>query len=211
MVPGGRDDEVTAVTGRGCDAEDPAAVFRALERRLLEAHRVRCEFHVTAEGGVEADLRGAMEVGPEGVVRLTAAGHFGGQPADVVLTAAGGEMAFGSAAAPGTVVTPPHLREALVLGWTRMGVLHNLARLTAGRPPDRGEGGVGEWAIVGEFAGGGEAAALSFEIAVNGAPAGSAGLELDVEGVPVIRWQTVRFPAGEMRVVERYPVCTIEP
>jgi len=40
---------------------------------------------------------------------------------------------------------PPEVREALVIGLTRMGILHNLARLVAGVPPDRASGGVRDW------------------------------------------------------------------
>jgi hypothetical protein len=43
---------------------------------------------------------------------------------------------------------PAGLTEALVLGFTRMGILHNLARLTRGAAPDHADGGVREWVEV---------------------------------------------------------------
>jgi hypothetical protein len=52
---------------------------------------------------------------------------------------------------------------------------------------------------------------MSFEISVAGVPSGSASLEIDSQGRPVVRRQTVRFSSGEMRVVERYSTVAIEP
>jgi hypothetical protein len=114
------------------------------------------------------------------------------------------------------------LKEALLLGLTRMGLLHNLARLTANAPPDHADVGVREWVTLSSFASDRTDPVnapipetfrhgISFELTVAEQRAGSAVLEIDAHGRPVIRRQTVEFPAGRMRVVERYSSVTIEP
>lgn len=99
----------------------------------------------------------------------------------------------------------------MLIGLTRMGILHNLARLIAEAAPDHADSGVREWATVDDFAADPEdPAALSFAITVAGTPAATARLQLDAAGLPLLRQQTVRFPGGEMRVTERYSAVAIE-
>jgi hypothetical protein len=108
--------------------------------------------------------------------------------------------------------TPDHLRTALVLGLTRMGILHNLARLNGGRPPDHGDGNVREWVVprdvtwLGVNEGNDSPRGVRFAIEVAGARTAEASLWLDREGWPQRRTQTVRFPGGEMQVTEEYEI-----
>ena len=191
---------------------DPVAEFAALEERLIHAETVRFNFHAISTGAFEADLRGALEIGPGDRFHLTASGHFGQRPMDLLITAEGDEFAFGHRADPVTAARPPHLREAVLIGLTRMGILHNLAILTVPRAPDRAEGGVRDWVTVGSLTLGlSEPDVLAFDITVAGRQAGSALLELDTRGRPVSRRQVVQFPGGEMQVVERYTEFSIEP
>ena len=191
---------------------DPANAFRALEDRLLQAETIQMDFHVTAEGAVEADLRGELKISSTNGVRLTGAGQFAGQMVDLVLQTEGEEYMFGNRADGTVAPVPDHLTEALVIGLTRMGILHNLARLTGAAPPDHADGGVRECVevnsvtVVPDRSG-----STSFDLTVSGEPSGSALLEIDSSGRPVVRRQTVRFAAGEMRVVERYSSVTINP
>ena len=182
---------------------DPASEFSDLERRLLAARSVRLDYHVTAEGAFEADIQGTLDIAVDGT-SLTGSGHFGGQPVDLMLRTEGDEYVYGNGADRTTAVTPPALTEALIVGLTRMGILHNLARLTAGAAPDHADGGVGDWVTVDGFELEPESSALRFDLTVAGQPSGSASLEIGPEGGPVGRRQTVSFPSGEMRVVERY-------
>jgi hypothetical protein len=184
----------------------PAADFFALEERLLAADGMRFEFRVTAEGVIEADLQGALDIGPAADARLAASGTFDGQPVDLLLRTSGNQLELGNGTNVTRTATPAYLKEALVIGVTRMGVLHNLARLTAGAAPDHAAGGVRDWVTLGSFAA--DAGALSFDLTVAGEPAGSAALQVDSAGHPMLRRQTVEFPAGQMRVVERYSAFT---
>ncbi|MEQ9462145.1 MAG: hypothetical protein RJQ10_00670 [Haliea sp.] len=190
----------------------PAAAFAQLEARLLAAESVSLDFHITAEGALAADLRGKLWSVGNHTLHLFAQGEFGGEPVTIGLFAEDGNMALGGADELTATARPRHLAEAVLVGLTRMGLLHNLARLTADAAPDHANGGVREWVTVGDFAGGQEVpAALSFAITVAGSPAATARLELDDAGLPSLRQQTVQFPGGEMQVTERYSGLVIEP
>jgi hypothetical protein len=191
-----------SVSGAG-----PASEFFSLEERLLAAESLRLEFRVTAEGALEAALQGVLDIGPAADVRLRASGMFDGQPVDLLLRSSAGQVEFGNGTSVTQAPVPASLKEALVIGVTRMGILHNLARLTGGAAPDHAEGGVRDWVTVGTFVL--DAGALAFDLTVAGQPAGSATLEIDSNGRPILRRQTVEFPAGQMRVVERYSAFTI--
>jgi len=189
----------------------PEEGFPALEEVLsASGTTARIPFDITAEGAVSASLVGTLILGSEGEARLEAAGDFGGQQVDVVLIS-DGDMMFWTGGPEG-IPTPPDLRNALAIGFTRMGVLHNLARLTGGAPPDHAEGGVTEWVVVspteergmleGAPEGAAEASAVR-AITVAGQPSGAFALKLDGR-TPEVRRQLVEFPQGIMRVTERY-------
>lgn len=183
---------------------DPEATFSGLEERLLAAESVQLNFHVVAEGAVEVELSGALHVSRGGTLELTGSGHFAGQPVELDARGADGIYEFGSAEGSPVELQPDVLREAVLIGFTRMGILHNLARLTGSAPPDHAEGGVREWVTVSSFADHPVVATgATFDLAVSGEPSGTASIALDV-GHPLERIQTVVFPSGEMRVVETY-------
>ena len=208
---------------------DPARRFEALEARLLDAPELHITFTVTSEGAFPASLTGTLDLGRDSTVALRADGSFGDAVVDLHLRSDGRVTEGGSGDATFSGPTPPALREALVVGLTRMGILHNLALLTAAAPPDRAGGGVAEWVQVHEVhdprrpatdpatTGADRPAAnrapaerpgldgLAFTLHVAGARAGEAVLWLDpATGLPVERHQTVVFPSGRMAVVERY-------
>jgi hypothetical protein len=93
-----------------------------------------------------------------------------------------------------------------------MGILHNLARLTAGAPPDHAEGGLRAWAVVDSFmeAPANRSANLLY-IGVDGQRAATALLLSDRHANPMERRQTVHFPGGQMQVTERYSSVEIGP
>ena len=196
----------------GGDAGDAEAAFRELEERLLKAPSVRLTWDITAEGALEAHLRGKLTLQEGDRLELDGSGPFGGSPMEVSLVSNGEDLRGGTKPRPFDISAPPALREAVVLGLTRMGLLHNLARLTAGSPPDRANGGVEEWVVVENVrrdqpqeVDGTPTVPLTFDVIVAGVPSATATLWLSEEtGLPVKRTQTVRFGSDEMRVVERY-------
>jgi hypothetical protein len=200
-----------AALALGCRPTPPDDVFAELESRLLTAGSVNIDFHVTAEGVVTADLDGNLALMPDGSVALSADGTFAGEPATLRLASQGQRYTYGNATRRTLAPRPAELQRALLIGFTRMGILHNLARLSEEQPPDHADGGVGEWVVVEDF----EAVRLpepgiAFAIVVAGEPAGTAVLNFDMNGLPLERTQTVQFPSGEMRVTETYPFMTIQ-
>lgn len=189
----------------------PANEFARLEQRLEQAQSVRMDFHVTAEGAVEADLRGSLRVEGDQELHLRAEGTFAGKDVQVsfhsTTTGSGDEGAGHDVDASGR-----ELRDAVLVGLTRMGILHNLARLSAQKPIDHGTGGVRDWVTVGALRSDPERPrALVFDLSVAGEPSGTASLELGPTGSPTVRHQTVHFPDGDMRVVERYSDVELRP
>lgn len=197
----------------GCRAphfEAPEVAFKGLEERMLNAQVVQLAFHITAEGAVSADLDGSLELGT-GTILLKGNGVFAGNRVDLVLEADDDQVAFGNRPDQKVTDTPPELRAAILIGLTRMGILHNLARLTGGALPDHANGGVREWVVVDSLAvDPRHDSTVSFALTVDGQPSGTATLGLAPSGHPVERHQTVHFTSGEMRVIERYSNVIIE-
>lgn len=199
--------------------EEAPALVASLEELLLRDTGVIVPFTVEAEGALEVALEGSLRLAPGGRARLDAEGMFGGDPVSALLISDGRRMAWIHNGEREEGPTPPHLREGLVLGLSRMGVLHNLARLVAGSPPDATDGSAGEWVqITGPAHAGSDPSeptgvAVHFGIVVGGVPAGEATLWMDPQTrVPLLRRQEVAFPGGSMQVTERYsaPMADVE-
>jgi hypothetical protein len=180
-----------------------------VEDDFLMAEGTRVVFEVHSEGAFAASLEGHLWLGEGNALVLDAAGTFGGDSVSLWLDAADDPMSWGNAADSHEDARPAGLREAVVIGFVRMGVLHNLARLTSGAPPDHMDGTVRSWVRVAapewvtDDSRAGEAG-ISFELWVEDQRAGAATVWLDSAGAMVRREQLVEFPGGEMRVSERY-------
>jgi len=196
---------------------DAAARFEQLERRLLEASSVHVRASVTSTGVVRTSFVGHVLSRQDNRVSLAFAGEFDRNPINVILVSDGSEMAGGAPGSQFKLETPSALNEGLLLGFTRLGFLHNLAMLAGGAPPERTDGSIRDWVQVknvgygdsGDLAAGGTDV-LSFEIVVGGSPSGTANLWIDPEtGYPTMREQSVEFPGGTMHVIERYTYMTL--
>jgi hypothetical protein len=141
---------------------------------------------------------------------LEATGQFAGEPVNVALTADANSLLLrGGTTDSSLQARPAALGDALLIGFVRMGILHNVARLTRANAPDHGEGGVRTWVTLEPL--GQREDTLEFDLTVAGQPAGTATLSLDTRGLPVRREQRVAFPEGEMRVTERYLRIDVTP
>jgi hypothetical protein len=182
-------------------ADDPIAVFETLETRLVSAKQIDVEARIESIGVVSSDLTGELHVEPDRVSWIKVEGAFSGVPTDAKWSSE-------------TPVDPLHgdvgpwtWAEALLLGLTRMGALHNWAKVIVGADPDDGNGDVRSWVTVDQLAWKGERAdshTPTFRIIVADVPVGEGELVLDAGGLPTRREQLVRFPEGDMRVVETY-------
>lgn len=189
-----------------------------LEARLQGATRVEIAFEIQSEGAVDSRLSGTLSWTKAGEMSLKASGEFAGEAQELELRASAETietLVAGESRHAGP--RPAALVEAVVIGFTRQGLLHNLAVLTAGLPPERGEGGVSDWlgfveAQLGppEVFGSDDARPLEFQIEVEGQHVGHAVLWLREGGLPLERRQTVEFPDGQMKVVERYTSFVVE-
>lgn len=198
---------------------DPSKQLAQLEDRLNGASQVEFEFAINSAGAVISHLTGRVRWVRDGEFTLTAEGEFAGQPqqlelrgdASTLTTLVAGSESWSGA-------RPPELIVALVRGLSHMGLLHNLAMLTGGKPPDHADAGAREWLVAEDFEFGPtetregvELRPLEFMMIVGGQPVSRATLWLDADGLPVERYQAVEFPEGEMRVVERYSNFVVEP
>jgi hypothetical protein len=164
-----------------CRAE---SLFMEMERKLL-SRVVQLEAKSHAEGSVQADTVADLSVGP--AARLRAKGTFQGKPF---------EKSFDQPATP-------ELRDALLLGLTRMGLLHNVVRLAHDQGPDHADGTVREWLRPIKFRrvkGG-----VRYAITVGGVETGENTVLIDSKTkLPRRRTTVVHFPSGDMRVTETY-------
>lgn len=233
---GCRPSETTPATPTSAPAPAPApapalrspdTVVADLERRLLDAERVHLVFEVESRGEVETRLRGVLVVGGDGRALLEAQGTFAGQVGVARVECDGTTLRGSSGTARLEVPCPNALGPALVLGLVRMGVLHNVARAWSAKPPDRAEAADGQATAMDAWVrtvahrrverpadapGATDGSdAVGFDIEVDGQAVGDATLHLDGDGTPTLREQTVRFPGGDMRVLERYESMEIVP
>ncbi len=180
----------------------PSDLFAGLEGRLLARDRLSIDFDITAADALEGRIEGTLWIEGDGMT-LQAAGELGGAPLAVSMSVADDRLLGGSDTRRFDEPVPPDLKGAMLLGLTRMGLLHNVARLAAGAPPDRGDGTVREWVTVENVE---WAQSFHFDIHVGGQATADARLWLDESGMPRERRQTVRFPGGAMQVHEVYVV-----
>ncbi len=192
--------------------------FLELEQRLLDAESVHIRGAAGSAGAVISGLEGQAVLASGNRAHLQFSGEFGGTGVTLALVADGEQMWGGNGADQFESEAPPLLNEGILLGFTRMGILHNLALLSSVSPPDGTDGAIRDWVTVSNFAWGesgtldGVAAeALTFDLTVNGTPSAKVVLWLDQEnGLPVQREQLVQFPDGEMRAIEVYEAIEID-
>jgi hypothetical protein len=183
-------------------APSPAsrADLASLERTLLDAPAWQADVRVRATGRFTVDLTVTVVAANDNRARIDALGTFDGKPVQVHWVSDGARTSTGGA-------TEPHTTEAIVLGMTRMGVLHNVAMLIMGGPgPDHAAGGAREWVVPS-----GEAASvdgeLAFGLTVDGKPSGDVVVTTAATPhgpVMTARRITVHFDEGDMSVEETY-------
>lgn len=173
-------------------AADPAAPpsIDAIEARLLGERVVVIGFSIRSEGTVTSKVEGDVTITADNRARWRFSGSIAGKPVAIDKTLGAADGA--------------HLTEAIVLGWTRMGLLHNIYLLATGGAIERGGGGLADFVATKQTAS--DATSVSVDLVVAGKPMGTAHLEVDSLALPRLRHQTVQFPEGEMKVVEQYSV-----
>ncbi|NNE70124.1 MAG: hypothetical protein HKN29_07130 [Rhodothermales bacterium] len=189
----------------GCGNPDPAATFDEMEGSLLAASQVSFDFAVTAEGVIEGNFTGSVETSADGTLALRSTGNFIGRDLEMEMATDGDSLRMVTTEMSDALPNPPETFKAMVIGLTRMGIMHNLAALSTVSPPEHSDGGIEEWVTVGNFESGqvGEHDGVAFNIFVDGDRTSDVTLAI-VDGLPVLRRQVVQFPGGEMIVTEEY-------
>jgi hypothetical protein len=201
-------------TGAGSLPDDPVRALAAVEATLLEARSVRCFSELVAEGALSADLRSEHQLEPDGRTRVRVKGAIAGRAVDVVFESDGATMGLSGLGAGDAreSAAAPDLFAGQILGFTRMGWMHNVSQLAGGGFPEGVDGGVREWVAARNVRFGDEfelngvpARPLLFDVEVDGAVRAQAVLWVALEsGLPLLRLQRVQLSGGEMRVSEFY-------
>ncbi len=102
------------------------------------------------------------------------------------------------------VSTPTHLEEAMIVGFVRMGLFHNIVQSSGGYGPDLAEGGIGDCIKVPVVVRSGNE--LIFELIPADRQASRTKLLMDSRDLTIKRDQTIYFGAEEIQVIERYTI-----
>jgi hypothetical protein len=182
-----------------------------LETKLLAAAKVEVTFHIVGPGTKEStDLQGTLVIETGNIVSLNAKGSYFGRDTELSMRSDGAKMILNGVRGEQAVATPLGTNQALLIGLTRMGLLHNLFKLHAGYPPDHAEGGVQGWVVADKLTQEGET--LSFGVVVAGKESGSAKLTLKGDTLlPMERKAVIAFTNREFKVTERYSEFKITP
>lgn len=176
---------IALVLAAACSGDCRAqSLFQTLERKLLSAMPLQLEVKSHADGPVRADATSDVSVGP--ATRIHARGTLMGKPF---------ERDFDEP-------TTPELRDAVVIGLARMGLLHNVVHVSRGEPIDHASGGARDWLQPVGFRrvrGG-----VAYALVVNGKQSSEVTLLIDSRQRPKKRTMVVHFPEGDMRVTETY-------
>ena len=173
---------VLVLLGAACatrPAATPAQSLAALESRL-KSRSFGLSYDITTSGGADVRAKGTLSTGANAV------------SIDVT-----GESAGGASKATYDVDSAD-IKRAVVAGFIRMGLLHNLVRLLGNEPIER------EDVQLTNVAYDPAERKYSFDVVIGGQPTGAAGVWIGLDGLPKRRQQTVNFPGGQMYVEERY-------
>lgn len=182
-------------------AGDPIAAFGGLEEQLGAARRVEITTQIQSVGYFKADLTATYDIEREFKVSIAVEGSVAGNPVSAKWTS------HDIRDDRDTDIQSPVWADAVLIGITRMGALHNLARILEKQDPDHGNGDVRTWVEVDQIvwkAGEPRTQTLEFDIIVSGIPSAEGELTLDTRGLPLRREQQVSFDGVAMRVVEHY-------
>ncbi len=192
---------------------DPESRVAAAESRL-SSKPVRTRFRVESSGAVASSFAGVLTMEGDRI-ELAATGHFAQTPVKVSLKTDGARMKGEGGARSFDLPQPPELREVLGVSIVRMGLLHTLAMLVAGEPPDVPGGDVRAWLVLTPQPGAPTVAVMdphhaelpadpiTFRTAVAGDDSIFATIWID-DDVLLERQQETRFDEGTMKVLEAF-------
>jgi len=197
----------------------PSSALDALEQRLTSARTFRLHARLASGGRIESHFDGALVAGPDRRMRLTMQGALGNKDVDATFLCDGSRMGGGARGKPFVMDAAPALREGIAVTLVRMGLLHDVARLSSGLPPDYLDGKSREHLRVvgltqrpGPEVRGAPTVELSWALTVDGKDhAADETLLLDQRtGLPLKRRVVVHFAEGDMDVGEEYEEMSVD-
>ncbi len=187
---------------------DPGQVLiDKLETRLMRARTVHIVASSTASGAVNAALDSELFLGEGQRARLDVHGTFEGRPVTTWFVCDGESM---QVRGRGAVPSAPEVRDALVIGLVRMGLLHNAALLVGGAAPDHAAGGVRGWVKAERPRSREPATDIAYDVVVKHDVLGEAVLSLSAEEEPVARTAEMHFEEGDMKSTEKFTVVELD-
>lgn len=214
---------VTVPSAFADDYKTPEKVISAMEASLLKIKNRKLKFRTEATGAIAATFEGEVIFKKGNVIDYRTAGKFLGKEHKLFLLSDGARLRGGSEAKPFESACPAELRSGILIGMSRMGLMHNIARLSGNQPPERTDGTVTKWLGIVEpkFAkdhapdtpqAGAELKhndkklmVVFFKLSVDGKNTGDVELWIDTKtNLPSYRAITVHFPQGDMFVTEKY-------
>lgn len=190
--------------------------LHAMEEVLTKATKLSGTFELSSQGENAGTFKGSLTLLEENKLKLTAEGSFKGEYAYVELDSRDGAITRTSTRGPKATtfrdLPAPKLREAVALGLSRMGLMHNLVVLSGGESVEKREGGFDAWVKAGEVRPGGvsdvdgvKCTRVDFTVLVEGRSMGDASLCIgDGTGLPLERTSTIHFPTGDMTLTEKF-------
>lgn len=200
----------------------PGERLAACEEVVTNAAGLSGSFEIQSTGAHSAKLTGTLELQQKNALRLVADGTFDGAPVHLELDARSGELtrssSKGASVASHHGPVPAELRAAISVGLVRMGLLHNLAQLSADEPVDFAEAGAGVRDALQplepmdggpDSVNGTPCKRVTYALAVKGTRRAEASVCLaEATSLPLERRQTVHFDQGDMSVTERFTWTT---
>ena len=190
-------------------AETAEQRFRDLEALLTRAGRFDVKAHVVSTGAIDSDLDADVGIANAGIVVIRMKGTFQDKPDDVVLRSDGIVTMIGKDGQQTRLQPGKAMRQAVQLGFARVGLWHNLMLLSHGVQPEHNEGGILHWADVANVRYASPAktgmTGLTFDVVIEGASVGHATLWLDdISKMPVRREQSITVDGKTIKTVEDY-------
>lgn len=195
----------------------PTERLQFSEELLVHAKDLGAKFELESKGENEGRFEGTLKLYGENQVFLSADGRFKGEAAQVQLDSRdqdGINRTVTRGPSASSFRDPPaaHVREAMMQSLLRMGLMHNVARLTLDQPVDHAEGGFDDYVKAITVTDGGPDAAhgescqrVNFALEVGGAMMGDGSVCIsDMTGLPIARRTNAHFPQGDMTVTESF-------
>jgi hypothetical protein len=209
------------------DVRTPEKVFSKMESNLANIKNRRLKFRAEATGSVNGTFEGEIVFKKGNVMDYRTAGKLAGRDHKLFISCDGKKLRGGaddSGAKIFDIGAPAGLRSGMLIGLSRMGLMHNISRLAENEPPDRIDGSVYTWLSANDLKfnkdhkdgsplasaelkqNGQDLMVVFYKLGV-GETKNAADVELWIDtktNLPTYRRMTVHFPNGDMQLSEKY-------